>query len=270
VANFTGTPIDVITKRTLPYQAAVASLAVLCVALVRPALADVPSGYAAPAAAAQHIGVGSGPSPLARAAAARVVTDLNQSPWTAFAVSGDPDATGCSAKSYAAYVYISAATFKLIEGTDLDVGLRLEDCGGWIIDEWHDHQLEPQVPDAAEADALADQGVARLRGWAAADPRAASLFARGVAIDGDAPRPYFYAIFKTVDGNMRAYVRAGGPAYAAGLRTGDVIEKIDGRFWWEYGTYQTEMRAYDGKPHTFEVERGGHTLEVTLGVLGER
>ncbi len=54
------------------------------------------------------------------------------------------------------------------------------------------------------------------------------------------PAPtYFYVLFKPADGYMRALVRPGGPAYEAGLRTGDVIDKLDGRFWWEYGTYQT-------------------------------
>ncbi len=67
---------------------------------------------------------------------------------------------------------------------------------------------------------------------------------------------------------MRALVRPGGPAWTAGLRTGDVIDKLDGKFWWEYGTYQTQLRAYDGKPHTFEVERGhvgGPVEHVALG-----
>ena len=67
---------------------------------------------------------------------------------------------------------------------------------------------------------------------------------------------------------MRALVRPGGPAYAAGLRTGDVIDKLDGKFWWEYGTYQTELRAYDGLPHAFDVERGkvgGPPAHVQLG-----
>ena len=61
------------------------------------------------------------------------------------------------------------------------------------------------------------------------------------------------------------YVRAGGAAYEAGLRTGDVLEKIDGRFWWEYGTYQTELRAYDGKAHALEIQRGTATLDLTVG-----
>jgi hypothetical protein len=63
-------------------------------------------------------------------------------------------------------------------------------------------------------------------------------------------------------------VRPGGPAYAAGLRTGDVVDKLDGRFWWEYGTYQTQLRAYDGKPHDFDVQRGtvgGPPAHVQLG-----
>jgi len=75
-------------------------------------------------------------------------------------------------------------------------------------------------------------------------------------------------LFKPSDGYMRALVRPGGPAWVAGLRTGDVIDKLDGRFWWEYGTYQTQLRAFDGKPHTFDVERGrvgGPAAHVELG-----
>ena len=106
-----------------------------------------------------------------------------------------------------------------------------------------------------------------MREWAMGDPRAPSLFTRGVAsAAGDRPT-YFYTLFKTVDGNMRTYVRAGGPAYDAGLRTGDIVMKLDGHFWWEYGTFQTQLRAYDGKSHSFEVQRGTQTLDVQLGSL---
>lgn len=280
VANFTGTPIDTITKRTLPYQVTVATLAVLIVAVASPQLfglrafaavstralaaATAAAGLYAPAAAAQHVAVDSDGSPLALAASRTVIADLNHAPITAFAWHGDPNASDCSGKPFAAYVLVSAATFRLIEGTDLDIGVRLEDCGGWIVDEWHDHALEPGAPTAAQAEALAAQGAARLASWAASDPRAPSLFAYGAAVAPNAAPGYLYTVFKTVDGNMRAYVRAGGPAYDAGLRTGDVIQKLDGRFWWEFGTYQTEQRAYDGKPHTFEIQRGGRTLDINL------
>ena len=94
---------------------------------------------------------------------------------------------------------------------------------------------------------------------------AASLFSRGLAYDAGSPPTYFYSLFKTADGQMRAFVRPGGPAYAAGLRTNDVVEKLDGKYWWEYGTFQTQQRAYDGKPHTFVVKRGESELTVALG-----
>jgi S1-C subfamily serine protease len=65
---------------------------------------------------------------------------------------------------------------------------------------------------------------------------------------------------------MRALVRAGGPAWSAGLRTGDIVDKVDGRYWWEYGTFQTQLRAYDGRPHTFDVTRGAsHDIHIALG-----
>jgi H+/gluconate symporter-like permease len=277
VANFTGTPIVSISKRTLPYQVAVATLAVTIVALASPQLFGVrafaslvapafaaTSGFYAPAPAAQHIAIDNDGSPLASAASQSVMSALNHAPNVVFAWHGDPNASDCSAKPFAAYVLVSATTFQLIEGTDLDIGLRLEDCGGWIVDEWHDHAVEPGAPTATQAQGLALEGAARLASWAASDPRAAALFANGVAVAPNETPGYLYTVFKTVDGNMRAYVRAGGPAYDAGLRTGDVVQKLDGRFWWEYGTYQTEQRVYDGKPHTFEIQRGGRTLDISL------
>ncbi|HEY9180368.1 MAG TPA: hypothetical protein VIO32_06580, partial [Candidatus Baltobacteraceae bacterium] len=88
---------------------------------------------------------------------------------------------------------------------------------------------------------------------------------QGLAYAAGDPPAYYYALFKTVDGNMRTYVRAGGPAYAAGMRTNDIVDKLDGQFWWEYGTYQTQARAYDGKPHAFELQRGNSTIDIQLG-----
>jgi hypothetical protein len=63
---------------------------------------------------------------------------------------------------------------------------------------------------------------------------------------------------------MRAFVRAGGGAFAAGMRTNDIVEKLDGKYWWEYGTFQTQARAYDGQPHRFLVRRGARELEIVL------
>ena len=101
--------------------------------------------------------------------------------------------------------------------------------------------------------ALARESAARLLDWSHAQPaRSQALFQRGLAVLPGDPPTYLYSLFKTVDGQMRAYVRAGGPAYVAGLRTDDIVNTVDGKFWWEYGTYQTQQRAYDGKPHVFE------------------
>jgi predicted metalloprotease with PDZ domain len=96
---------------------------------------------------------------------------------------------------------------------------------------------------------------------------AMNVFGNGIAFDPTDPRPtYFYTLFKTNDGYMRALVRPGGPAWIAGLRTGDVVDKVDGHYWWEYGTYQTQQRAYDGMPHTFEVtRRDQHRIPIALG-----
>lgn len=280
VANFTGVHIDAITKRTLPYQVAVAIAATLAVVLATPQLfgtpgfgspipaarADALGGFYAPDAASGRVGVGDDGTPLGRAAADAVAQQLNVDGWHSLRVRDDANAGDCSGKPYAAYVLVGVSQFTLHEGDDLDAGLRLEDCGGWIVQEWHDHRVLAPPPSDADARELALEGVARLRAWAVADPgHAGFLFTRGVSAAPGDPPTYFLALFKTVDGNMRAYVRGGGPAYVAGLRSGDVVNKVDGKFWWEYGTFQTQLRAYDGKPHSFEVQRDGHTLDVQLG-----
>ena len=281
VANFTGVPIDTITRRTLPYQTAVAIAATLAVVvaaptlfgqrpflpLVRSAQADETlPGFYAPASVRGRIAVDDDGTLLGRAAADAAGAGLSTGAWQTLRLHEDPNASDCARKRYAAYLYVTASTFALIEGDDLDVGLRLEDCGGWIVAEWHDHQVVASPPTEEEARALALQGVARLRAWALADPiRSENLFGSGVgARPGDKPT-YFYAFFRSADGNLRAYVRAGGPAYVAGLRSGDAIETIDDEAWWRYGTYQSEQRAYDGKPHAFEVLRGSRSLEIQLG-----
>jgi hypothetical protein len=281
IANFTGVPIDTVTKRTLPYQTGVAIAATLAVVLASPQLFgrqaftsivqmaradELLPGFYAPADARGRIAIDDDGSPLGRAAGDAVAAALSNEAWRTMRVHEDPNAADCARKPYAAYVYVEASTFALIEGTDLDIGLRLEDCGGWIVTEWHDHQVvsPPPTPDTARA--LALQGVTRLRGWTLMDPsRSSNLFTIGVAArPGDKPT-YFYAFFRSPDGNLRAYARAGGPAYVAGLRSGDVIETIDGRAWWQYGTFQSERLAYDGKPHALEVSRADRTVQIRLG-----
>ncbi|HLX25622.1 MAG TPA: hypothetical protein VKR05_01410 [Candidatus Cybelea sp.] len=279
VANFTGVTIDTITKRTLLYQTGVAIVATLAVVLatpqlfgvrafaaaIPPAFADAP-GFYAPAQARNRIAVGNDATPLGRAASDAAIAALRAGSLQAFALQSDPSSSDCTNKPYTAYVDTTTSQFSLVEGIDLDVGLRLEDCGGWIVDEWHDHQVLDHAPSAADARELALAGVERLRLWAQGEPvRSTNLFASGAAVAPGDPPAYFFALFKTVDGNMRAYVRGGGPAYGAGMRSGDVVNKIDGKFWWEYGTYQSQQRAFDGKPHSFEIVRDGRTIEVDLG-----
>jgi len=148
VANFTGTPIDEITKRTLPYQVAVATAGALIVTVAAPVLfglhpfspviataaaAEMPSLFA-PVRSANRIAVGSDGSALARAAVRPVVAALRG--WNginAFMVQIDPNASQCSSKTYVAYVTVTSATFSLSSGSDLDIGLQLADCGGWPI-----------------------------------------------------------------------------------------------------------------------------------------
>ncbi len=282
IANFTGVQIVDITKRTLPYQVAVALVACIVVVTSSPHLFGVhpfsaaipaasaqelyPPGMFAGAPAASRIAVGSDSSPDAQAAVPAVVEALRSVPGTqAFAQQDDPNGSDCSSKRYAAYVNVTSTRFTLIEGTDVDIGVQLFDCGGWEVTEWHDHAVFAQ-PTETNAAQLARQGVDRLMGWARSNPqRWSNLQQRGLAFAPGDPPSYYYALYKTVDGNMRAYVRAGGPAYAAGMRTDDIVDKLDGLDWWMYGTYQTQARAYDGKPHSFQLERSGSTIAVQLG-----
>jgi H+/gluconate symporter-like permease len=280
IANFTGVPIVTITRRTLFYQTGVAIAATLAVVLAAPQLfgerpflsligiaraGEMLPGLYAPTSARDRIGVDDDGTPLGRTAGDAVAGAMANGRWRVTRLRDNPNASDCAQKRYAAYIYVSTSTFALIEGDDLDVGLRLEDCGGWIVASWHDHDVVATIRQS-EARALALQGVARLRAWANGDPvRSANLFDAGVATRaGDKPT-YFYAFFRTDDGNLRAYVRAGGPAYVAGLRSGDIIETIDGQAWWQYGTYVSQRFAYDGAAHVFQIQRGDRAIDVRLG-----
>jgi hypothetical protein len=274
VANFTGTGVERITRLLLPWQVGVATLAAIAVVVAGGALfgtAPFPpraaaaatiagDGLYAPPSSARAIAVLDDGTPDG-ASAAREVAEAIARGWSGYRVASahdDPSASDCRAKPYAAAMKLTVTPL----GRDgRDVGLELLDCAGWSVDQWH-----AQGPlRAAALDVLF-----RVRVWSREHaPLAAEVFERGLAFDPAAPRPtYFYVLFKPADGYMRALVRPGGPAYAAGLRTGDVIDKLDGRFWWEYGTYQTQLRAYDGKPHDFDIQRGtvgGPPAHVQLG-----
>jgi hypothetical protein len=271
VANFTGIGVERITRLTLPWQVAVATIGVLVAVAAAGALFGRPlfatslapglftpraaaaatldsGGLFAPPSAARVLDVLDDGTPDG-ARAAHEITEAIARGWPGYrivAVPGDPSASDCRAKPYAAVIRVSVTPL----GTnDRDVGVELQDCAGWSVDQWH---AQGDVRRAAL------EALFRVRVWAREYPAlAAEVFERGLAYDpADAKPTYFYVLFKPTDGYMRALVRPGGPAWTAGLRTGDVIDKLDGRFWWEYGTYQTQRRAYDGKPHSFDVQRG--------------
>lgn len=286
IANFTGVQIVEITKRTLPYQVAVAIIACIVVVTATPRLFGMhpfaavipsasaqtlppsePAGMFANAGAARHIAVGSDDTPDARQAAGAIIATLgaNNRGLQVFALRDDPNANDCAHKSYAAYVNATSTRFSLVEGTDVDIGVQLFDCGGWEAGEWHEHAVFAE-PAAANVAQLAVSATKRLISWT--DDNASRwqhLIDEGLAYAPGDPPSYYYTLYKTADGNMRAYVRAGGPAYAAGMRTNDIVNKLDGLEWWQYGTYQTQARAYDGKPHSFVLDRNGTTLTVQLG-----
>ncbi|MBV8581024.1 MAG: hypothetical protein JOZ86_10375, partial [Candidatus Eremiobacteraeota bacterium] len=273
VANFTGIGVERITRLVLPWQVAVATAGTIVVVIAGAGLfgtapfpprtaaaATMNDGLFAPQSASRAVAVVGDGTPDGAAAAHEVAAAVGRG-WPGYRIvdaPSDPAASDCRTKAYAAVIRVGVTP---LARDARDVGLTLADCAGWNVAEWH---AQGAVRRAA-LDALF-----ALRVWAREHAAfAGEVFDRGLAFDPTDPRPtYFYVLFKPTDGYMRALVRAGGPAWVAGLRTGDVIDKLDDRFWWEYGTYQTQLRAYDGQPHSFDVERGkvgGPAAHVQLG-----
>ena len=269
VANFTGVAVERITRLVLPYQVGVATLGVASVVVFGRALIGVAPFAAAAAAAAGLPSIGSpvandgvigvvAGSPAAKAAAAEVTAAIERGwkPLRALPEAVVETQHDCSVLPYASIMRVSVTAGAAAQ----DIGLELFDCAGWSVDQWHAQGGDARVAVLGDLD--------RVRVWMRVHPGlAANVLGRGIAFDPSAARPtYFFTLYKTNDGIMRALVRAGGPAWTAGLRTGDVVDKVDGKYWWEYGTYQTQLRAYDGRPHTFEVTRGAqHAIHVALG-----
>lgn len=272
VANFTGVSVAEIARITLPFQVAVATLAAIAAVAFGPALFGVPGPPAfalASAATPQTYAlspesrkntIAVAPANENAAGAAEVVLRALQGWGRYHALMSAPPSNnaGCVAKRYAAALVVSVEPFGDALSGGNDVGIRLEDCAGWPVDEWHEtcdaarggRACSARIEEAALADLF------RVRTWSMLHPElAATLFEEGMAYQPGSPPTYFYSLFKTTDGEMRAFVRPDGPAYFAGMRTNDIIEKVDGKFWWEYGTFQTQRFAHDGNAHMFLVRR---------------
>ncbi len=294
VANFTGVRVEEILRATLPYQVGVATAAAFAVALFGGALFGIPIFHSgSPAAAATPAPSAAQPAPpglFSPPSAARTVAFAREGdPLAALAVDtvrrqidggwrgfrtvelgADPSAGDCARKPYVAVGRAAVTLLGNAPRGSFDLGLFLDDCAGWPVEQWHIVRASSLPPPGDEIRDAALAALVRLRTWMHERPGAATaLFERGLAFDERAAPPtYLYALFKTNDGQMRAFVRPGGPAWAAGLRTNDIVVKLDGKFWWEYGTFQTQRRAYDGLPHSFVVTTGigGPERTVTLGL----
>ena len=182
-------------------------------------------------------------------------------------IEDDPSTSDCATKPYTAVAQLETTVVPGASTWSFDAGLILLDCAGWNVEEWHEAITLAHPPTRDDGEKLGMNLALRLNIWTRMQPkRAEALFARGLAYEPGAEKPtYLYTLFKTSDGNMRIFARPGGPAWDAGLRTNDIVQKIDSRWWWEYGTYQAEQRAYDGLPHSFDVKRGTRDLHVQLG-----
>lgn len=268
VANFTGVAVERITRLVLPYQVGVATLATVCVVVFGRALLGV-APFAVPVAAAAGLplGVPASSDGVVAVVAASAAAEPAAYQLTAAIARGWKPLRALRAPSVdtqrpcatAPYASIMRVTVEPVAGRT-DVGLELFDCAGWSVDQWHVQGGDTRVGALADLD--------RVRVWMHDHPGLArNVLGNGVAFDPTDPQPtYFLTLYKTNDGIMHALVRTGGPAWLAGLRSGDVVDRIDGKFWWEYGTYQSELRAYDGRPHTFDVERGAQRdIHVALG-----
>jgi hypothetical protein len=288
VANFTGVHVDEMTKLTLPFQVGVATLAAIAAvafgsslfgvapfapttsAAAATLVASAPPGLFAPAAAARTLAVVATDSDLSALGADAIYRQISRG-WTGYrAVRLDvvPPAHDCAAATYTALLLVRAQVYGAPGTRDgFDTALELSDCAGWPVTEWHVLRDDPRpLASNAPVQEAALATLFRLRTWMIDRPElAAALFTTGLAYEPGSGPTYFYSLFKTNDGQMRAFVRPGGPAYAAGLRTNDIVVKLDGKFWWEYGTFQTQRRAYDGQAHTFDITRGKDELSVALG-----
>jgi Na+/H+ antiporter NhaC len=284
VGNFTGVPVDAITKMTLPYQVAVATLATIAVVTLGSSLFGTapfagaalsaaaatpptePPGLYAPPEAARTLAVAAADDAPSMAGADAIYREIAGG-WKdlkALRLATIPPERDCASVPYAALLIVRTTAIQGPMAPTFDMGLELNDCADWPVDQWHvQRDGLPQTNSAAQAGLGT---LFRFRTWMLENPALSlELFTRGIAyLPGSTPT-YFYTLFKTNDGEMRAFVRPGGPAYASGLRTGDVVVKLDGKFWWEYGTFQTQRRAYDGQPHVFEVTRQKQTLTIALG-----
>ena len=251
-------PVASPSPEASPIPAVTASAATMSATIGNVRVAGLTAGLFAPASVQDTIAVAGAADPDSQAAAEQIRSNLARG-WGTRVVAAPSDAApsdaapgGCASADYDAKLRVTATSY--------DLELVASDCADWPVDQWY----VPRGHDV-RADALA--ALFRFRMWTMERPRLAeNLLGYGLAYDFARDKPtFFYTLFKTPDGQMRAFVRPGGPAYAAGLRTNDIVQKLDGKFWWEYGTFQTQARAYDGLPHRFVVERAKVAYGVSLG-----
>ncbi len=223
-------------------------------------------GLEAPVSAKATFAIVAAPDDDSQAAATTIAEAIDRG-WAGFrvVVLGAPERGDCRTRPYVAILRVAASTVQGEAGTTLASDLTLSDCADWPVAEWHDQTSALPEIDRRTVRTQALDTLSRLHLWTVDNRRSAThLFETGVADLGERPT-FFYTLYKTTDGQMRVFVRAGGPAWAAGMRTNDVVEKLDGKYWWEYGTFQTQQRAYDGVAHVFVIQQQGADRTISLG-----
>lgn len=170
----------------------------------------------------------------------------DRSSWTVVFAAA-PQSEPCTASTPRANLGVTLTTFS---DTVQTADIVLTDCAAWPVEQW----TFSAAADEEGSHSLAAQAIFALRLWQHREPaRFGALFDSGDATPHDGACHPELSLVKTTDGDMRAVVRPGGLAYDAGLRSNNVIEHIDGRDWWQYGTYRSQLRALDGFSHTYTV-----------------
>ncbi|MBL0385742.1 RIP metalloprotease RseP [Tumebacillus sp. ITR2] len=64
--------------------------------------------------------------------------------------------------------------------------------------------------------------------------------------------------------NVIDQVSASSPASEAGIKSGDVIQSVDGEKFSSFESFSEKVKAHEGQPMTLEIKRGDQTMPITV------